>query len=471
MFCHLQPKILRLADRRQIPSVDRVLTELGTAAQILPRPLTLFLIRNYLDGLRQSDSPVPEFDRLLSNLKAKLSDLERSRLRPVINGTGVVLHTNLGRAPLGQTVVTAIQQVAQFYNNLEYDLADGKRGNRGEYVELCLAVLTGAQAATVVNNCAAALLLLLTHYTRSERKEVVISRGELIQIGGGFRIPDILGATGARLVEVGTTNQTLLKDYAQAVNERTALILKVHQSNFYQDGFIARPAARDLTQLAKQHQIPFIEDLGSGAVFPPEHWPLNETERSPVDALREGVDLVCFSGDKLFGGAQAGIIAGQRNAVKSLKTDPFFRALRCDKLILSALQATTEAYLAEEYASFPIWEMLTCTVSGLQRRGEHILAELANLPIMAELVATQARVGGGTMPRTSVPSIALSVQLPGRSVELLASYLRRETPSVVGYINKEQFHLDLRTVFPAQDVEITKLLRKAVQALISEERK
>ncbi len=263
----------------------------------------------------------------------------------MINGTGILVHTNFGRAPLGPDVVSAISTIGSNYNNLEYSLTGGTRGGRAAYLEHGLALLCGAEAATVVNNNAAALVLILHHFCRADASEVVISRGELLQIGGGFRIPDVLESSGARLREVGTTNKTSTGDYAARSTRQTALVLKVHRSNFFMDGFVESPLTEDIAALARRKRVPFVEDLGSGAIVQTQAVEGMEHEPTPAEVIGRGVDLVCFSGDKLLGGPQAGIIAGRRKLVGALKREPLFRALRCDKLILSALEATVDGYL------------------------------------------------------------------------------------------------------------------------------
>src|SRR5437867_2089179 len=355
--------------RRDIPAVERVLQALGEVD--LPRPAVLAIVRRELAALR-SEKKVPDFDGVLARIRSSLHALRSARILPVINGTGVIVHTNLGRSPLGPTVVEALQSLAANYNNLEFDLTGGERGERSAYLEHNLALLCGAEAATVANNCAAALLLMLRHFTSDERKEVIISRGELIQIGGGFRIPEILEASGAKLREVGTTNKTALGDYAKAIGKGTAMILKVHRSNFFMGGFVESPSTEEIAALAKQKRLTFVEDLGSGAVVETEKITDIEHEPTPAEVLKRGVDMVCFSGDKLLGGPQAGIIAGKEQCVARLKRDPFFRALRCDKLILSALQTTVDLYLSGE--SNCLIDMLQTPAETLRARAENIIA-------------------------------------------------------------------------------------------------
>src|SRR3954447_24512946 len=336
---------------RNLPSVDRVLRELGSLD--LPRPVVVAVVRKELAKVRAEAggaSGAGADGDVMVRIRGALDDLRRAKIQPVINATGVIIHTNFGRSPLGPAVVKTLAEIASSYNTLEYDLTGGSRGGRAGYLEHNLAVLCEAEAATVVNNCAAALVLVLRHFaSRPPQTEVVISRGELVQIGGGFRVPEILEASGAALREVGTTNKTTLDDYRGAVCPQTAMVLKVHRSNFYMDGFVESPPSGQLAALAGEARVPFVEDLGSGATFPTESLAADpataEHEPTPAEVLRQGADLVCFSGDKLLGGPQAGIIAGKAAHVAALKKDPFFRALRCDKLVLAALQATVDLHL------------------------------------------------------------------------------------------------------------------------------
>src|SRR5207247_242795 len=299
------------ASLRKIPSVDKVVGEIGGCD--LPRRVVVDVVRHEL-GLLRAEKHTPNFSRLISRIRAVIDPLQLAKIQPVINGTGIVIHTNFGRAPLAPAVIESLTAIAANYTNLEYDLASGERGHRATYLEHNLALVCGAEATTVVNNCAAALILILRHFT-AKKKEVVISRGELIQIGGGFRIPEILEASGARLREVGTTNRTSLGDYARAIRRETALILKVHRSNFFMGGFVESPATEEIGKLARKHRIPFVEDLGSGAVLPTEKLAGVEHEPTPAEILGHGVELVCFSGDKLLGGPQAGIIAGPERRI------------------------------------------------------------------------------------------------------------------------------------------------------------
>ena len=386
----------------------------------------------------------------------------------------------------------AVSRIASQYNNLEYGLAEGGRGGRAAYLEHNLALLCGAEAATVVNNNASALVLILRHFCgdaapvaagarrharqrdQLRRNEVVISRGELIQIGGGFRIPEILEASGAQLREVGTTNKTSLADFARAITRETALILKVHRSNFFMDGFVDSPSTEAIAKLARKKRIPFVEDLGSGAMIETETVPGLEHEPTPAEVLRNGVDLVCFSGDKLFGGPQAGIIAGKAKLVAALKREPLFRALRCDKLILAALEATVDIYLrnstslpdanviALSHQDIPLLAMLHTSNDELQVRAGKIVAALDGLPLKAAIGKGRAQVGGGALPRSIVHSTTLDITHNRLRPQELAARLRSHTPPIVGYIERGKLKLDLRTVFPDQDAEIVAALRAAM---------
>ncbi|MCP5524281.1 MAG: L-seryl-tRNA(Sec) selenium transferase [Verrucomicrobiales bacterium] len=463
--------------RRTIPSTDKVLKALGLPE--LPRALVVTEVRRELELVRRSLSgepagrsqaggevdPDPDFDAVVARVRSRLENLCRSRLQPVINATGVIIHTNLGRAPLGPAVAAALDAVAQQYSNLEFDLNTGNRGSRGLYVEHCLAQLCGAGAATVVNNCAAALVLMLRHFTQGDRKEVVISRGELVQIGGGFRIPDILETSGAILREVGTTNRTDADDYARALSPQTALILKVHRSNFFMGGFVESPGTADIAAVARRRRVPFIEDLGSGAVIRTGDLGLADPEPTPAGILKQGVDLVCFSGDKLLGGPQAGIIAGRTRFVGALKRDPFFRALRCDKLILAALQTTVESCLEATSSKEPgplAWALIRTPVGELRRRAEQLRAALAESPLESRISRATARIGGGTLPRTGIESITLDLKPSALPVVGLAAQLRDGNPPVIGHLAGGWLRLDLRTVLPEQDEKLAAAVRSAV---------
>ena len=441
---------------RAIPAVETVLKALAGTG--IPRPLLTAIVREELAALRKT-RVVPPADAVIEQIRQRIEHLRQSRIRRVINATGVVVHTNLGRSPMGAAVKETLEWVATRYNNLEFDLVSGERGARAAYLERALAVLCGAQAATVVNNCAAALVLALRHFVDGPKNEVIISRGELVQIGGGFRIPEILEASGARLREVGTTNKTSVADYRKAISKATALILKVHRSNFFMGGFVEAPTTEEIAALASKHRVPLMEDLGSGAVVPTEKMGSLEHEPTPLELIRRGVDLVCFSGDKLFGGPQAGILAGKSRWISGLKREPFFRALRCDKMILAALQTTVDLYLSGEPQQIPILKMIQVPLEALRQRAEQIIGRLPGLA--ASIAECKSQIGGGTLPRSALPSIAIQLAPQKLRVTDLAARLRQGTPPVAGTIAGGKLHLDLRTVLPEEDEELAAAVRAA----------
>ena len=464
---------MKPSELRAIPAVEKVLQALGDTD--LPRPLVVKVVRRELAALRTQKS-IPAFEAVLATVQGALRDLRASRIRPLINGTGILIHTNFGRAPLGPKVIEAMSGIGSNYSNLEYGLVGGARGGRAAYLEQALAALCGAQAATVVNNNAAALVLVLRHFcqpdaavtkrssgrsrrsTALRKNEVIISRGELIQIGGGFRIPDILETSGARLREVGTTNKTSVQDYARAIGRETALILKVHRSNFFMDGFVESAPAEELAALARRKRVPLVEDLGSGAIVETQTVAGLEHEPTPAEVIGRGVDLVCFSGDKLLGGPQAGVIAGKANLVAALKRNPFFRALRCDKLILSALEATADIYMRGEQG-IPVLEMLRASNDELQLRAEKIRSALDGLPIRASVGEGQAQIGGGTLPRSVIASVTVDLVHTALKPQELATRLRDQAVPVIGYVARGSLKLDLRTMFPRQDAELIAAIR------------
>jgi L-seryl-tRNA(Ser) seleniumtransferase len=402
---------------RELPSVDEL-------ARRIDDPLAVHAARSVLEQAREEIRAGAEPGDLTSRLRDELSSARRPRLRRVLNATGVIVHTNLGRAPLAAEAIARVEEVARGYSNLEYDLTAGARGSRQDHVADILRRLTGAEAALVVNNNAAAILLALA--ALAEGREVLVSRGELIEIGDGFRIPDVLARSGARLREVGTTNRTRAADYERAIGADTALILRVHQSNFRVVGFTELPSLSQLAAVARRHELPLVDDLGSGVLLE------LADEPSAKESLAAGADLVTFSGDKLLGGPQAGIVVGRAELVERLRRHPLQRALRADKLTLAALEGTLALYL-DAPERIPVLRMLRD--DAVQARAER-LASLTG----GAVAETVARVGGGALPLAELPSFACALE------EELAVPLRSAEPPVVGIIRDGTLLLDCRTL-------------------------
>ncbi|HWB06361.1 MAG TPA: L-seryl-tRNA(Sec) selenium transferase [Verrucomicrobiales bacterium] len=458
---------------RRLPSVEKILKALGDTDD-LPRSLTTHLVQQEIARMRtdaQLGKEPPPFDAAVTHIRAVVERFARSRIQPVINATGVLIHTNLGRSPLASAVGDAMREAACQYDNLEFDMDTGERGRRGSFLETTLAVLTGAEAATVTNNCAAALVLILRHLAGGERREVVIPRGQLIEIGGGFRIPEIMETSGAKLREIGATNKVSLADYRKAIGPQTAMLLRVHRSNFHMEGFVGEPTLAELVALGREYQLPVVEDLGSGAVVSLMDVAGTGHEPTPQESLAQGVDLVCFSGDKLFGGPQAGIICGKASLVAGIKRDPLFRALRCDKIILTALQETALTYLrhsqgedsSPDKTPLPLLQMLALREEHLLPRAAAIVASLTDAPVTAAAGTGDSRCGGGTMPGSSLPSVTVDLSPKSLSVPQFTRRLREGQPAVIGYIAGDRFKLDLRTVFPEQDATLLKAILNALQ--------
>ncbi len=450
---------------RELPSVEKLANSLSQSIQ-LPKPLIIGFVRREIDTYRQQILAGATFiaAEIEASISTKLHVFAASNLQPVINGTGVLIHTNLGRSPLGTTAANTLRDIATGYSNLEFNLPEGTRGKRAGYLETALACLLDAEAATAVNNCAAALVIILRHLANGEKNEVIVSRGELVEIGGGFRIPEILETSGAKLVEVGATNKTHLEDYRKAITEKTALILKVHRSNFYLGGFTAEPEVSELSALAHEHNIPLVEDIGSGAMMNTDELAPIDHEPTPQAALKNGIDLVCFSGDKLLGGPQSGIIAGKAELVAGIKNEPFFRAVRCDKLILSVLQESIDEYLRTQAnpskTDVPTLRNLAEPVENLNSRAEYLLTQIGPVS-KASISITQsmATTGGGTMPTSQIPSITLTIEPTGISLNKLSRLLRTGTPAIVGYTDQDTFKLDIRTIFDWQDEAVANQLK------------
>ncbi len=462
---HASPTIM--SKLSALPSVEKLAAALAPEVS-LPRPLVNLFVRREIDRFRQLLLVDEEHSRedIEKATRQGLREFANSRLQPVINATGVLIHTNLGRSPLGPRAAGALQKIATGYSNLEFDLPSGARGKRAGYLETALACLLETQAATAVNNCAAALVLTLRTLVEDGKNEVIVSRSELVEIGGGFRIPDILETSGAKLVEVGATNKTHLHDYEKAITPQTALILKVHRSNFYIGGFIGEPEIPEIAKLAHDHGLPLVEDLGSGAMMNTDELAPIEHEPTPQECLRRGIDLVIFSGDKLLGGPQSGIIGGRADLVAEIKKEPFFRAVRCDKLILTTLQESIDQYLETKadptQADVPVLTFLAKSTDDLRARAEALIKDLPTDNTAIAIEDTLARPGGGTMPRSEFPSIAIKLVPSNQSVPKLAKKLRLGTPAIVGYTTDDALFLDLRTIFPETDKEVTAALESAI---------
>ncbi|MEO1856847.1 MAG: L-seryl-tRNA(Sec) selenium transferase [Rubritalea sp.] len=455
---------------KALPPIEPLANQIFNRVK-LPKPLVVSFVRNEVTAWRKEILSGAESTRetIEDSIIQKLQEFANSRLQPVINGTGVLIHTNLGRSPLGKTAATALEQIATGYSNLEFNLVEGTRGKRAGYLETALACLVQSEAATAVNNCAAALVLILNHLCKGDKTEVIVSRSELVEIGGGFRIPEILETSGAKLVEVGATNKTHLKDYAKAITPNTALILKVHRSNFYIEGFTSEPEISEISTLCKDHGIPLIEDIGSGAMMNIDELAPIDHEPTPQEAIIKGVDLICFSGDKLLGGPQSGIIAGRSDLITGIKSEPFFRAVRCDKLILTVLQESIDEYLkiqaSPKDSDVPNLRALAISPEQLRARAELMLEDIGETNRGdINIVESVATTGGGTMPRSKIPSIALRITPTGISLNKLSKLLRTGSPAIVGYTHDDHLQLDLRTLFGWQDTLVSQRLTEVLNS-------
>jgi L-seryl-tRNA(Ser) seleniumtransferase len=438
-----------MATLRALPSVHQLLEEEPATALIAEhgRPLVRFAVQRILEEERGS-GVIAEPGARWSAIEHAIADLRRPRLRPVVNATGVILHTNLGRAPLAAAAAQAAAAIAGRYSTLEFDPRTGRRGRRHDLVSDLLRHLTGAEAAAVVNNCAAAVLLMLTALAKG--KEVIVGRGELVEIGGGFRMPDVMRLSGARLVEVGTTNRTRAEDYAAAITPRTAAILKVHASNFQVTGFTESVELKALVEIAQQHKVLLLHDLGSGSLLETASYGLAEEPRIQ-DSIRSGADLVACSGDKLLGGPQAGLLLGRAALVDRAMKHPLARALRVDKLTLAALIATLDLYLTQSLSRLPVWDMLGASTESMGARARAWQSRLVERGAAVEVVAAESTVGGGSLPGERLATMALAITPARGSAAELLRRLREHQPPVIGRIVEERVLLDPRTVLPDED--------------------
>jgi len=449
-----------MTDLRSLPSVDQLLQtkEINQWISSYGRPLTLDAIRNVLDKVRlgyAEASTIPDLESLLDQVGLKLQNWTAPTLREVINATGVILHTNLGRAPLSQAALDAIQSVASGYSTLEYDLHKGKRGTRLVHAETLLKHITGAGAALVVNNNAAAVMLALTALAR--RRAVVIARTQLVEIGGGFRVPDVMKQSGARLVEVGTTNRVHLADYEAALEESPVMILRAHRSNFRIIGFTSEPSLAELASITCRSGIPLVDDLGSGSLLDTSHFGLGH-EPMVQESLTQGADLVCFSGDKLLGGPQAGIIVGRADLVARLKKHPLARAIRADKLCLAGLSATLLHYLKDEAAQeVPVWRMIAMPTEQIRERAQNWVEVIGH----GEVINGESTVGGGSLPGETLPTFTLALEV--RSPNGFIARLRESHPAIIARLEDDRVVLDPRTVLPEQEGALLDGLRRVYE--------
>jgi L-seryl-tRNA(Ser) seleniumtransferase len=440
---------------KEIPKVDRILgwPEISALLAKHPRPEVIVAVRTVLEQLREQvrnngDTALLEPSRITAQVSSVLAARSRPSLQAVVNGTGVVVHTNLGRSPLADEAEEAIHTVSTGYSNLEFDLFSGERGTRYGHVEGLICELTGAEAALVVNNNAAAVILALS--SLAQGREVIVSRGELVEIGGSFRIPDVMRQSGAKLVEIGTTNRTHIRDFQTAITDATALLLKVHTSNFAIIGFTAEISVAEMSTLGQESGIPVMLDAGSGCLIDLSPFGISgePTIRQYLDA---GADIVTFSGDKLLGGPQAGLIAGKRQFVEPMKRHPLLRALRMDKLSLASLEATLRLYRDERQAldAIPTLRMLTMTAEQLTRRADMMARRLRRtLPDTVTLVKHpgESSAGGGSFPLLQLPTTLIEVGVAGHSPLQVEAALRRAATPVLGRIHRDRFLLDVRTV-------------------------
>lgn len=469
---------------KNIPSVDELLTEQGLQEQLdhYNRSFVVEVLREAVEAMRTRLKAVDtEVTRahiikwVCQDVEQRVQVLTRGTLKRVINGTGVILHTNLGRAPLSQTALNYLHQMGSFYNNLELDLEKGERGSRYVHVEELLCRLTGAEAALVVNNNAAAVLLGLN--TLANNQEVIVSRGQLVEIGGAFRIPEVMKLSGARLIEVGTTNKTYLRDYAEAISEDTGLLFAAHTSNYKIEGFTAEVALSDLVKLGQETNLPVMQDLGSGILFKPSSCGLDE-EPTVQQSVAAGADVITFSGDKLLGGPQSGIIVGRKPYIEAMKKNQLTRALRVDKLTIAALEATLIEYLAGfPEKNLPIIRMLNMSPAELQLQAEQLedilTAELGTLAFLDSIrvVEVDDMVGGGAYPTYRLPGYGVEIRFKERKLEAVAACLRRQDPAVLTRKQEDGLLISVRTLLDGEATLLTQKIFQVLQDLEADDQK
>ncbi|MEM8735094.1 MAG: L-seryl-tRNA(Sec) selenium transferase [Planctomycetota bacterium] len=459
---------------RALPAVDKVLLEpsVELICETIPRARCVRWIRQSIDTLRERlvdggtglssvSDPSGLLKAVVAEVESKAAAEKLRSFRPVINGTGTLLHTNLGRAPLAKRAVQAMQQASGF-TNVEMDLDAGDRSRRGQRLSELVCELTGAEDAVVVNNCAGATVLVLQAIAQG--RDVIISRGQLVEIGGGFRLPNVFQAAGVQLCEVGTTNRTYVHDYEQATSDTTAAWIRVHRSNFVQKGFVAEPTITELVRAKRPKDIAVIDDIGSGWIGAPNSSGIFADEPSVIPSVESGADLCLFSGDKLFGGPQAGIVVGRRCWIERLRKSPMMRAMRPDKVTLAGLEATVELHLEGKLGELPFFQMLECELGELQDAAEAVKNQLSDTPhLVVSVGACQSTIGGGSMPTVEIPSVCIEVSVP--SSERFAHQLRVGSPSVVGRQVATGLRIDMRTVLADQRDQLANALKAAVAAI------
>jgi L-seryl-tRNA(Ser) seleniumtransferase len=460
---------------RLLPSVDEVmrsaqlapLLEKETAASVTDSVRTVLQrLREEISAGQLSSAEAEKLTLagLLEAIERQMQAARAYSLKAVINATGVILHTNLGRAPLPESALHRINLLAGRYTNLEFDIAAGERGKRDVHVERLFSRLLNQDGVSgirtvVVNNCAAAVMLALN--TLAEAGEVIVSRGELVEIGGSFRVPDVMSKSGAVLREVGTTNRTRIEDYERAINEKTRLLLRVHRSNFAIVGFTEQPSLEQLCELGRSHKISVMEDLGGGALLPLRSLGIDES--GVADSLRAGVDLVTYSGDKMLGGPQAGMLSGREDLIRRVRSNPLFRALRVDKLTYAALEATLMEYARHNHDAIPFVRMLRVSAEEIRKRAESMAAKLnASSRLNIELVAGESLVGGGSAPTSTLPTTLIAITAQSLSAEQLAEHLRLSDPPIVARVEESRVLLDLRTVFDDEEELVVSALKRVV---------
>jgi L-seryl-tRNA(Ser) seleniumtransferase len=448
---------------RNLPSVSQLLEspQLKQMVESVNHNVVVDGVRKVLDDLRDQvstateDVSIPTPTELADKIADWLKSEEAPYLRPVVNGTGIILHTGLGRAPLATSALAAVEEISKGYASVEVDVKTGERGQRIKAVEKLLCELTGAEAAVIVNNNAAATMLTLSALAAGT--EVIVSRGQLIEIGGSYRLPDVMECSGAKLREVGTTNKTHLADYENAICEETGALLKVHPSNFEVVGFVKTVSTKEMVDVAHKHDLPMIDDVGSGALIDFAKFGLMD-EPLVKDSLQDGADVVLFSGDKLIGGPQCGIIIGKQKYITKILKNPLMRAMRVDKMTLAALAATLRLYRDQEKAEqeVPILRMLSMPIENLNLRANKIAQQISHLPNVGvcDVVEDQSMLGGGSLPTQKIPTWCLAIEPVEMSLNKLAHHLRNSNPSVMGRVQKDRLYLDLRTIQPSQDAEL-----------------